>query len=161
MTSELVQNIKDILKLSKEGNEVSDNSSLNSEVLVQLGLPIIAPIPVGRSQRIELAMLAVTQGAKVAEIVELLTWKDFEGFVAGILSENSYSCVESFRRRGNSEMHGMEIDVVGVRGRTIIAIDAKMWGVRSGKGSALKQRQRSKRPELWNFLQSWIDCPRN
>ena len=155
MTSELVQNIKDILKLSKEGNEVSDNSSLNSEVLVQLGLPIIAPIPVGRSQRIELAMLAVTQGAKVAEIVELLTWKDFEGFVAGILSENSYSCVESFRRRGNSEMHGMEIDVVGVRGRTIIAIDAKMWGVRSGKESALKtaaEKQKTRTLELSSEL---------
>lgn len=52
-------------------------------------------------------------------------------------------------------MHGMEIDVVGVRGRTIIAIDAKMWGVRSGKGSALKtaaEKQKTRTLELSSEL---------
>jgi hypothetical protein len=85
-----------------------------------------------------------------------MTWKDFEGFVAGILAENTYKCVESFRRVGNSEIHGMEIDVVGVRGRTIIAVDAKMWGVRGGKASALKtaaEKQKTRTFELSQELQ--------
>jgi hypothetical protein len=83
--------------------------------------------------------------------MELLTWKDFEGFVAAILTEHTYQCVESFRRRGNSQMHGMEIDVIGVRGATIIAIDAKMWGIRSGKATALKtaaEKQKTRTQEL-------------
>jgi hypothetical protein len=45
----------------------------------------------------------------------------------------------------------MEIDVVGVRGKTIIAVDAKMWSVRSGKASALKtaaEKQKTRTLEL-------------
>ena len=155
MSSEVIQTIKEILELSKEGSEVSDIDTLNEKILGQLGYPTSVPFIVDRNQRIDLAMTAITQGAKVSEIVELLTWKDFEGFVAGILSENSYTCVESFRRRGNSEMHGMEIDVVGVRGKTIIAVDAKLWGVRGGKASALKtaaEKQKIRTEELSSEL---------
>jgi hypothetical protein len=155
MSSKLVQTIIEILSQSKESNEVSDSDTLDSGVLSHLGMPSITPYSVERDQRIDLAMLAVTRGAKVAEIVELLTWKDFEGFVAGILTENSFRCVESFRRRGNSEMPGMEIAVVGVRGQTIIAVDAKMWGVRGGKTSALKaaaEKQKRRTEELASEL---------
>lgn len=151
MSTELVKTIKEILKQSKEGNKVSDFESLNGNILSQIGYHTKTPFVIDRNQRIELAMTAVRKGVKVSEIVELLTWKDFEGFVAGVLTENSFRCVESFRRRGNSEMHGMEIDVVGVRGRTIIAIDAKMWGVRGGKVSALKtaaEKQKTRTEEL-------------
>lgn len=151
MASEIVPIIIEILKQSKDDNIVSDSSSLNEEMLNQLGFPNIPPFSVDRIQRIDLAMVAVTNGAGFATIVELLTWKDFEGLVAGILSENSFRCVESFRRRGNSEMHGMEIDVVGVREKTIIAVDAKMWSVRSGKASALKtaaEKQKTRTLEL-------------
>ncbi|MFW9770230.1 MAG: hypothetical protein ACFFF9_06045 [Candidatus Thorarchaeota archaeon] len=155
MSSDIIQTINELLKQSKEGNEVSDIKSLNKELLGQLGIPSTSPFSIDRNKRIDLAMTAVTGGAKVSEIIELLTWKDFEGFVAGILSENSYKCVESFRRRGNSEIQGMEIDVVGIRGRTIIAVDAKMWGVRGGKASALKiaaEKQKTRTSELSNEL---------
>jgi hypothetical protein len=156
MSSELVQTIKEILKQSKEENRVSDMISLNKEILSQLGYFSPSPFVVDRGERIDLAMMAITRGAKVSEIIELMTWKDFEGFVAGILAENTYKCVESFRRVGNSEIHGMEIDVVGVRGRTIIAVDAKMWGVRGGKASALKtaaEKQKTRTFELSQELQ--------
>jgi hypothetical protein len=155
MSIELVQCIKEILRQSKEDDQVDDFDSLDAGVLSQLGLSTTVPFVVNRSRRIDLAMTAVTRGAKVSEIVELLTWKDFEGFVAGILGENSYRYVESFRRRGNSEIHGMEIDVVGVRGRTIIAVDAKMWGVRGGKTSALRsaaEKQKKRTEELSSEL---------
>ena len=153
MTLEIVRTIKMILDQSKIDNEVSDSSSLNIEILEQLGLPDSTPFSIER--RIALALSAVTHGVSFAEIVDLLTWKDFEGFVAEILSENSFRCVESFRRRGNSMIRGMEIDVVGVKGHTIIAIDAKMWGVRNGKGSALKtaaQKQKKRTQDLtWDL----------
>lgn len=155
MTSEIVPVIMKILKQSKEGNEVSDISTLENELLEQLGMSNSVPFSIDRKQRIELAMIAATHGARVAEIVNLLTWKDFEGLVAGILTENNYRCVESFRRRGNSLIRGMEIDVVGVRGGTIIAVDAKMWGIRSGKVSALKsaaEKQKIRTEELTSEL---------
>lgn len=155
MTTEIVLTIIEILDQSKEDNEVSDISKLEKDVLEQLGLPSSAPFIVDRKVRINIAMIAAANGASVAEIVKLLTWKDFEGLVAGILSENSYRCVESFRRRGNSLLRGMEIDVVGVRGQTIIAVDAKMWGIRSGKASALKtaaEKQKERTVELTSEL---------
>ena len=146
----------ELLKQSKEDNKVSDISTLENELLEQLGLPNSTPFSIDRKQRIDLALIAVTHGASVAEIVDHLTWKDFEGLVAGILAENSYKCVESFRRRGNSLIRGMEVDVVGVRGRTIIAVDAKMWGIRSGKASALKsaaEKQKKRTEELTSELE--------
>lgn len=155
MTSEIVPAIMEILKQSKEGNEVSDINTLENELFEQLGIPNSIPFSIDRKQRIDLALIAATHGANVAEIVNLLTWKDFEGFVAGILSENNYRCVESFRRRGNSLVRGMEIDVVGVRGGTIIAVDAKMWGIRGGKASALKsaaEKQKKRTVELASEL---------
>ncbi len=105
---------------------------------------------VSRRNRIALAFKAVALGSAIETVVELLTWKDFEGFVAEILRENEFRCVESFRRRGSSIIKGMEIDVVGVRGKTIVSIDAKMWGIRSGKSAALaraaeKQKERTAR----------------
>ncbi len=155
MTSEIVPAIMEILKQSKEGNEVSDINTLENELFEQLGIPTSIPFSIDRKQRIDLALIAATHGASVAEIVNLLTWKDFEGFVAGILAENNYRCVESFRRRGNSLKRGMEIDVVGVRGGTIIAVDAKMWGIRGGKASALKsaaEKQKIRTGELASEL---------
>lgn len=105
---------------------------------------------VSRDVRISLAMKAITLGANVEEAIRHMNWKDFEGLVAQILVENYYSCVESFRRRGNAEIKGMEIDVIGLKNRTLLVIDAKMWGLRKGKASALrtaidKQKERTVR----------------
>jgi hypothetical protein len=93
---------------------------------------------VSREMRMALALKGVSLGADLEQVVERMTWKDFEGFVASILSEHDYKCIESFRRVGDSNTKGMEIDVIGIRGETIIAVDTKMWGIRSGKKSALQ-----------------------
>lgn len=157
MTSDMLSIIKEILEQTKDSGELTTTTSLDSDLLDQLGVKEGSDnsIHVDRSQRIDLAKRAVQLGVDIAEIVELLTWKDFEGFVASILVANTFQCVESFRRRGNSLVHGMEIDVIGVRGDTIISIDAKMWGVRSGKKTALKQaaeKQKIRTQELSNEL---------
>ncbi|MHA2223251.1 MAG: hypothetical protein ACXAAO_14500 [Candidatus Thorarchaeota archaeon] len=73
MASEIVPIIIEILKQSKEDNIVSDSSSLNEDMMNQLGFPKIPPFSVDRIQRIDLAMVAVTNGAGFATIVELLT----------------------------------------------------------------------------------------
>jgi hypothetical protein len=153
MTSDILDAILEVLKKTKTGDVLQNPTSLNNEMLEQLGLTWTTErtIQIDRTQRIELAKRAVQMGGSIAGIVNLLTWKDFEGFVASILSANTFRCVESFRRRGNSLMHGMEIDVIGVKGQTIVSIDAKMWGVRSGKATALRtaaEKQKVRTQEL-------------
>jgi hypothetical protein len=152
MALDILNTIMEVLKQTKENGELALADSLGKKVLEILDLvQTDENFIIDRTQRITLAKLAVEQGASIGEIVELLTWKDFEGFVASIMTANSYQCVESFRRRGNLQMHGMEIDVIGVKGTTIITIDAKMWGIRSGKASALKkaaEKQKTRAKEL-------------
>ena len=141
-----------ILRDSKEDQYMSDIESTLSDALRAVGAQQSesGEWEVDRSIRIDLALRAVSIGAEIEDVVNLLTWKDFEGFVASILVENDFQCVESFRKHGTAEAMGMEIDVIGVRGNSIISIDAKMWGIRTGKTSALrtaaeKQKERTKR----------------
>jgi hypothetical protein len=151
MSSDHVSQILEVLQRTKETNTTEDLCGLDHEYLASLGLDLGQPsLTIDRTTRMNLAVQAVNLGALVASVVGEMTWKDFEVFVARILTENSYQCVESYRRRGNSEIKGMEIDVVGVRGNRIVAVDAKLWGVRGGKKTALqtaaeKQRERSRR----------------
>lgn len=152
MKNALKSTIIEILDQSKETGIVDDLECVNTDICYELNLQVSTEgkIVVDRDMRIELAMLLTEQGMEIANIVKLMTWKDFEGLVANILSENSFSCTESFRRRGTTNVKGMEIDVIGIRGRTALSIDAKMWSVRGGKVSALrtaaeKQKERTNR----------------
>ncbi|MFW9889445.1 MAG: hypothetical protein ACFFER_14755 [Candidatus Thorarchaeota archaeon] len=147
-----LEDILRVLKESKEDNCMKEAGSALDDVLRAIGAKRLEPgaWKIDRALRIDLALRAVSIGAKLEDVVDLLTWKDFEGFVASILLENDFRCVESYRKRGTGEARGMEIDVIAVRGNSIISIDAKMWGIRTGKSSALKtaaekQKERTKR----------------
>jgi hypothetical protein len=158
MASDVLKTIIEVLKQTKENNELSLTNSVISKLLKQIGVVHTDEnsVIIDRTQRIDLAKIAVQKGASIGEIVEFLTWKDFEGFVASILIANNYQCIESFRRRGNSLVRGMEIDVIGVKGSIIIAIDAKMWGIRIGKAAALKtaaEKQKKRTQELSEELE--------
>ncbi len=110
-----------------------------------------------RRDRQEIVLRAVSMGAEIEDVVNRLTWKDFEGLVASILTENGYRCIESFRRRGNETVRGMEIDVIGIQGKTLVSVDAKMWGVRGGKESALRtaaEKQKNRTEELGGMLKT-------
>jgi hypothetical protein len=152
MNITLKSTIMEILDQSKESGIVEDLETLDIDLCGHLNLHVTeeGTILVDREKRIDLAMLVTEKGAEIVDVVEVMTWKDFEGLVASILTENSFSCTESFRRRGTSDVKGMEIDVIGIRGRTALSVDAKMWSVRGGKASALrtaaeKQKERTSR----------------
>jgi len=142
--------ILEILDQSKETGKVVDFECIDTDLCYELNLCVNqdGTMAVDREKRIDLAMLITEHGAEIAEVVKLMTWKDFEGLIASILGENSFACTESFRRRGTSEVKGMEIDVIGIRGHMALSVDAKMWSVRGGKASALrtaaeKQKERT------------------
>lgn len=153
MAQDIQNSIIEILKQTKENEGLICTDTLDNETIEQLGLGYYGQtkLSINREQRITLAKKAVNLGVNFSEIVELLTWKDFEGFVASVLIENNYVCIESYRRRGSSLTKGMEIDVIGQRGKTIVAIDAKMWSIRAGKAAALKkaaEKQKDRTKEL-------------
>ncbi|MHA1135467.1 MAG: hypothetical protein ACTSSE_03190 [Candidatus Thorarchaeota archaeon] len=152
MKTALKSTIIEVLDQSKETGIVDDLECVDRDICFELNLhvDVDGKIVVDREKRIDLAMLLTEQGTEIVDVVELMTWKDFEGLVANILSENSFTCTESFRRRGTSDIKGMEIDVIGIRGRLALSVDAKMWSVRGGKASALrtaaeKQKERTNR----------------
>ena len=140
MKNEITRSILEVLERTKENEVLTDLTDLERDNLLALNLiqSSNATYIFSRENRIDLAMIAVEQGVDVAQVVELMTWKDFEGLIAGILVENGFHCTESFRRRGTALIQGMEIDVIGVRGRLGLSIDAKMWGIRGGKRTALQ-----------------------
>jgi hypothetical protein len=156
MARDIQKAIVEILKHTKDTNSFTSTDSLQREILRQAGATSTNDMfSIDRMQRVSLAKKAVELGAPLGNIVEYMTWKDFEGFIASILSAHHYQCVESFRRRGTSAMHGMEIDVIGVKGNTLVAIDAKLWGIRHNKASALKlaaEKQKIRTNELSNEL---------
>ncbi|TFG31863.1 hypothetical protein EU527_11450 [Candidatus Thorarchaeota archaeon] len=150
MMNKIVEVILKSLQQTKDNEKIAGLDNLDQDIINSLGL---LETPDGtfhleRERRIDLAMMAVEQGADIAEVVKVMTWKDFEGLVARILIENGFHCTESFRRRGSSTRQGMEIDVIGIRGRLGLSVDAKMWSIRGGKSTALctaaeKQKERT------------------
>ncbi len=136
----MLETIIDILRRTKDTGMLSSISESEEQVLFELGLTseLDGTWQLNRRTRIELAMSVISKGVDTESVVEHLTWKDFEGFVANVLEEHNYRCIESFRRKGNASIRGMEIDVIGVGGNTILSVDAKMWNVRKNKSSALK-----------------------
>lgn len=140
-----------VLKQTQEIHIVTHEEGLDPDILAQFEIVRDSEgrITVDREKRISLAMFAIGKGADITEVIGLLTWKDFEGMIANIMTENGFSCIESYRRRGDTSIRGMEIDVIGIRGQLVFSVDAKMWGIRGGKSSALrvaaeKQKERTK-----------------
>lgn len=149
--------VVEILKETKENGVFKSQNGFHRDFLEQLGIygNREGVFLIDREKRIDLAMIAVERGVDISEVIGLLTWKDFEGLIAGILIENGFRCVESYRRRGNSLDKGMEIDVIGIRGKLVLSVDAKMWGIRGGKTSSLrsavvKQKERTMRLSTQN-----------
>jgi hypothetical protein len=158
MSSNYLSNLMIVLKKTKDSAPFSPTDKTVTGILVEAGASqtLDDSWSLDRSARVALAMHAISLGAEPERVVNLLSWKDFEGLVAGILGENDYRCVESFRRRGTSTIQGMEIDVIGVRGQRMVAVDAKMWGVRAGKSSALRsaaERQRERTARLCSEIE--------
>ncbi len=112
MKATLKSTVLEILDQSKETGIVVDFECVDTDLCYEFNLHVEqdGTITVDREKRIDLAMLAVEHEVEIADVVKLMTWKDFEGLVASILGENSFACTESFRRRGTSEVKGMEID---------------------------------------------------
>ncbi len=156
MTYANINELLTILKITKSC-EVEQLPEHLQEVVSQIMADSDWTIQEKRDGRIAVAMETIRQGCNAETVIQYLTWKDFEGFIAQVLGEHEYVCTESYRKKGNSTEGGMEIDVIGVKGNSVLVIDAKMWGIRKGKTSAIKEaalKQMNRARRLSNDLQS-------
>ena len=86
--------------------------------------------------RLKLAVKAITLGADVEHVSNLLRWQEFEEIAAVALERNSYIVAKNvhFTHAGRK----WEIDIVGCRKPLVICIDCKHW--RHGTGPAAIKR---------------------
>lgn len=73
--------------------------------------------------RLNMALLALREGAEVERVSQKLTWQDFEKLASEALREHGYNTRTNVR----FTRPRMEIDVVGVDGNFAVAIDCKHW----------------------------------
>ncbi len=86
--------------------------------------------------RLKLAVKAISLGADVENVSNLLSWQEFEEIAAVALEKNSYTVAKNvhFKHAG----HKWEIDIVGCRKPLVICIDCKHW--HRGTGPAALKR---------------------
>ena len=75
--------------------------------------------------RIKLATKAISMGADVEYVSNLLHWQEFEGIAAIALERNGYKVTRNLRFKHMAKK--WEIDVVGCLKPLIVCIDCKHW----------------------------------
>ena len=78
--------------------------------------------------RVDLA-LEVARAGQLRDAAQILTWQEFEEFGGECLKEAGFRAERSSRVKG--EGRAWQIDLVGVRGELVVAIDCKHWNTPS------------------------------
>jgi Holliday junction resolvase-like predicted endonuclease len=127
-----------ILKLTKEGSvlieSVNKEARIPSVVTIKLldklqneNLIYLKPdrIEVDSNCRLKLAVKAISLGADIEHISNLLRWQEFEEIAALVLKNNGYVVKNNVRFKHEGKR--WEIDVVGFKKPIVICIDCKHW----------------------------------
>jgi hypothetical protein len=127
------------LKLTKEGpvlvEEVNKDARIPSSVSCKLirkmqneGVIYLKDdiIEADSSSRLKLAVKAVSLGADIEHVSNLLRWQEFEEISALALKRNGYDVQKNVRFKHAGRR--WEIDVVGYKKPLVACIDCKHWG---------------------------------
>lgn len=88
------------------------------------------------SQRLEMAVRAIREGADFERVSRALGWLEFEEMVAYAFEENGYRVDRRFRF--NAEGRRWEIDVLAVRRPLVVCAECKHWSKGLGNATARK-----------------------
>jgi Holliday junction resolvase-like predicted endonuclease len=83
-------------------------------------------VEVSIDDRLKLAVKAVSSGADVQQVSDLLCWQEFEEIAAMALRNNGFSVSKNVRFKHAGRK--WEIDVVGCKRPLVVCIDCKHWG---------------------------------
>ena len=127
-----------LLKLTKKGPVLTESvnkdaripSSTSRKLLEKLqseGLVYLKKdsVEVENNCRLKLAVKAVSVGADVERISNLLCWQEFEEITAFALKSNGYTVSSNVRFKNAARR--WEIDVVGCKKPLVVCIDCKHW----------------------------------
>lgn len=76
-----------------------------------------------KDARIKAAIIVLRRGGDIREVSKHLAWQDFEGLVSMALEANGYDVQRNVRVK---KPH-IELDVVGLKDASAVAVDCKHW----------------------------------
>ena len=117
----LAKNVKDDAKLPME-TTYSLLAKLQSEDLLNLNGDVLE---VSIDDRLKLAVKAVSLGADVQHVSDLLCWQEFEEIAAMALRNNGFVVSKNVRFKHAGRK--WEIDAVGCKHPLVVCIDCKHW----------------------------------
>ncbi len=94
----------------------------------------------------------ISEGEEIEEIINEVSWKEFEEMVGEIIKTHDYNVYNCFRFKTN---RNYEIDLVCVKENIILNIDCKQWDRGRYKNTGLKyavSEQKNRVCELVKFL---------
>lgn len=106
-----------------EYSNVSKN--VLEEVLKSINLKINQEILINESEKLSIAIEALTYGVNIEELAKFLNWKDFEKFSSRILYIYGYDIAKNFRIKENKRR--IEIDILAIKENLILLFDCKKW----------------------------------
>jgi hypothetical protein len=83
-------------------------------------------VKVSTNDRIKLAIKAVSLGADIQQVSDLLSWQEFEEITTIALHNNGFTDYKNIRFK--TPNHKWEIDAIGCKQPIVICIDCKHWG---------------------------------
>jgi Holliday junction resolvase-like predicted endonuclease len=154
-----------VLKLSKKGVVKQKDVNSDARIPASISSTLIAKlqdenlinlqgdiIETSVGSRLAMAFKAVTLGADLERISDLLSWQEFEEFAALNLKEHGYETAKNvhFKHAGKR----WEIDVVGCKKPLVICIDCKQWhhGMNSSTIKKMVESQTSRVHEFAECL---------
>lgn len=120
-TSASTKNIKEDAKLPIE-TTINLLEKLQSEDLLNLTGDIVE---VSIDDRLKMAVKAVSLGADIQHISDLLCWQEFEEIAVMALRNNGFAVYKNVRFKHGGRK--WEIDAVGCKRPLVVCIDCKHW----------------------------------
>ncbi len=113
--------------VNKEARVASDIAKKMFEKLQNEGLIILKNgfVEVEGDNRLRLAVKAISLGADIEHVSDLLRWQEFEDIAAIALERNGYVTAKNVRFKHGGRR--WEIDVIGCRKPLVLCVDCKHW----------------------------------
>ena len=127
-----------LLKLTKNGSVLLDSIKNDTKTTVSIAREIVEKlhnenilylnqneVEIDGFSRLKIAIKAVSIGADVEYVSNMLSWQEFESIAAIALEKNGYKVIKNVRFKHVARK--WEIDIVGCSKPLVICIDCKHW----------------------------------